>query len=61
MVEGIVLISTLGVAIVREGIASMHVDGIDVGKSAINRRWGLATSVCYEYFFLAKIGRYENN
>ena len=61
LVAGIVLISTVGVAIVREGTASMHADGIDVGKSAISRRWDLATSVCSEYFVSAEIGRYEIN
>ena len=39
----------------------MHVDGIDVGVSAISRCWDLATSVCSEYFFSAEIGRYEKN
>ena len=55
------MVSTVGEAILREGTESMHADGIDVGKSVISRRWGLATSVCLEYFFLAEIGRYENN
>ena len=61
LVEGIVLIYTVGVAIVREGTASMHVDGIDVRLTAIYRRWNLSTSVCSEYFFSAEIGRYRNN
>ena len=51
----------MGVAIVLEGIASMHADGIDVRLTAIYRRWDLSTSVCSEYFFSAEIGRYENN
>ena len=46
LVAGIVLISTAGVAIVREGTASIHADGIDFVKSTISRRWDLATSVC---------------
>ena len=61
LVEGIVLISTVGVEIVREGTASMHADEIDVRLTAIYRRWDLSTSVCSEYFFLAEIGRYGNN
>ena len=61
LVTGIVMISTVGEAILREGTASMHADGIDVGVSAISWRWDLATSVCSEYLFLAEIGRYENN
>ena len=59
--KGIVLISTVGVAIVREGTVSMHAGGIDVRLTAIYRRWGLSTSVCSEYVFSAVIGRYENN
>ena len=50
LVEGIVLISTVGVAIVREGTASMNADGIDVRVLAIYRRWDLATSVCSMFF-----------
>ena len=61
LVAGIVLISNAGVAIVREGTASMHADGIDVRILAISRNWDLATSFCSEYFFSAEIGRYENN
>ena len=61
LVAGIVMISTVWVEIVQEGIASMHADGIDVRVLAISRRWDLATSVCSEYFFLAEIGRYKNN
>ena len=59
--EGIVLISTVGVAIVREGISSMHADGIDVKLTVIYRRWDLSTSVCSEYLFSAENGRYKNN
>ena len=51
LVAGIVMISTVGEAILIEGTASMHADGIDVGVSAIYRRWDLAPSVCSEYFF----------
>ena len=51
LIAGIVMISTVGEAILREGIASMHADGIDVRFLAISRRWDLATSVCSEYFF----------
>ena len=61
LVKGIVMISTVEVAIVREGTSSMHADGIDVRLTAIYRRWDLSTSVCSEYFFSAEIGRYENN
>ena len=61
LVAGIVMISTVGEAILIEGTASMHADGIDVGVSAIFRRWDLATSICSEYFFLAEIGSYTNN
>ena len=50
LVEGIVLISTVGVAIVREGTASTHADGIDVRVLAIYRRWDLSTSVCSIFF-----------
>ena len=39
----------------------MHADGIDVGVSAIVRRWDLATSVYSEYLLSAEIGRYEKN
>ena len=56
-----VLVSTVGVEIVREGTASMHADGADVGKSAISRRWDLAMSVCSDYLFSVEIGRYKNN
>ena len=35
LVAGIVMISTVGEEIFREGTASMHADGIDVGVSAI--------------------------
>ena len=38
LVAGIVMISTVGEAILREGTASMHTDGIDVEVSAISRR-----------------------
>ena len=55
------MISNVGEEILLEGTASMHADGIDVGVSAIYRRWDLATSVCSEYFFLAEIDRYEKN
>ena len=48
MVAGIVMISTVGEAIVREETASMHPDGIDVRVLAISRRWDLATSICSE-------------
>ena len=48
LVTGIVMISTVGGAIVREGTASMHADGIDVRVLVISRRWDLATSVCSE-------------
>ena len=58
MVAVIVMISTVGEKILLEGTVSMHADGIDVGVSAISRRWDLATSVCSEYFFLAEIGSY---
>ena len=61
LVAVIVLISTVGVAIVREGTASMHADGIDVRVLAISQRWDLTTSVCSEYFLSAEIGRHENN
>ena len=61
MVEGIVLISTVGVKIVLEGTASMHTDGIDVRLTEIYQRWDLSTSVYSEYFFSAEIGRYEKN
>ena len=61
LIAGIVMISTVGQAIVREGTASMHADGIDVNVLAISRRWDLATSVRSEYFLSAEIGRYENN
>ena len=61
LVAGIVMISTVGEAIVREGTESMHADEIDARVLAIYRRWDLATFVCSEYFFLAEIGRYENN
>ena len=50
LVEGIVLISTVGVAIVREGTALIHSDGIDVRVLAIYRRWDLSTSVCSMFF-----------
>ena len=50
LVEGIVLISTVGVAIVQEGTASTHADGIDVRVLAIYRRLDLSTSV-YSMFF----------
>ena len=58
LVAGIVMISTVGEAILLEGTASMHADGIDVRVSAIYRRWYLAPSVCSEYFFSAEIGSY---
>ena len=58
LVAGIVMISTVGEAIILEGTASMQADGIDVGVSAISRRWDLATSICSEYFFSAEIGSY---
>ena len=61
LVAGIVMISTVGEAIVREWTGSMHTDGIDVRVLAIYRRWDLVMSVCSEYFFSAEIGRYENN
>ena len=64
MVEGIVLISTVGVAIVREGTASMqsmHADGIDVRVLAIYRRWDLATSVCSMFFLMIKFQTYEKS
>ena len=61
LVAGIVMISTVGEAILREGTASMHADGIDVRVLAISRHWDLATSVCSKYFFLAEIGGYKNN
>ena len=61
LVAGIVMISTVGEAILLEGTASMHADGIDVGVSAISLRWDLATSLCSEYFFSAEIGRYKKN
>ena len=61
LIAGIVMVSTVGEAIVREGKAPMHADGIDVRVLAIYRRWDLATSVCSEYFFSEEIGRYENN
>ena len=44
LVAGIVMISTVGEKILLEGTVSMHADGIDVGVSAISRRWDLATS-----------------
>ena len=56
LVSGIVMISTVGEAILLEGTASMHADEIDVGVSAISQSWDLATSVCSEYFFSAEIG-----
>ena len=56
LVAGIVMIPTVVEAILLEGTASMHADGIDVGVSAISRRWNLAPSVCPEYFLSAKIG-----
>ena len=46
LVAGIVMISTVGEAILREGTASMHADGIDVRVLAISQRWYLETSVC---------------
>ena len=55
------MISTVGEEILLEGTASMHADGIDVGVSAIVRRWDLATSVYSEYLLSAEIGRYEKN
>ena len=58
LVAGIVMISTMGEAIFRDGTASMHAEGIDVRFLVIYRLWDLATSVCSEYFFLAEIGRY---
>ena len=61
LVAGIVMISTVGEAILREGTVSMHADGIDVRVLEISRRWDLATSVCSKYFFSAEIGRYKNN
>ena len=61
LIAGIVIISTVGEAIVQEGTASMHADGICVRVLEISRRWDLATSVCSEYFLSAEIGRYENN
>ena len=61
LVAGIVMISIVGEAILREGTASMHADGIDVRVLVIYRHWDVATSVCSEYFFSAEIGRYENN
>ena len=61
MVSGIVLMSTVGVKILRERTASMHADGIDVRKSEIYGRWDLATFVCSNYFILAEISGYENN
>ena len=57
----ILMISTVGEAILREGTASMHSDGIDVRKLAISRRWDLATSVCSEHFLSAEIVRCEKN
>ena len=48
LVSGIVMIYTVGEAIVLEGKVSMHADGIDVRILAISRRWDLATSVCSE-------------
>ena len=48
LVAGIVMISTVGEAILQEETASMHADGIEVGVSEISRRWDLATSVCSE-------------
>ena len=60
LVAGIVMLSTVGEAMLREGKASMHVDGIDARVLAISRRWDLATSVCSEYFLSAEIGRYKN-
>ena len=50
LVEGIVLISTVGVAIVQEGTASIRADGIDVKDLAIYRRLDLSTSVCSMFF-----------
>ena len=44
LVEGIVLISTVGVAIVREGTSSMHADGIDVRLTAIYRHLSVQSS-----------------
>ena len=35
LVEGIVLISTVGGAVVQEGTAAIHADGIDVRLTAI--------------------------
>ena len=61
LVAGIAMISTVGEAILLEGTSSMQADGIDVGVSAISRRWDLATSICSKYFFLVEIGRYKNN
>ena len=61
LVSGIVIISTVGEAILLEGTASMHADGIYVGVSAISRRWDSVPSVCSEYFFSAEIGRYKKN
>ena len=55
LVTGIVMIPTVGEAILLEWTASMHADGIDVGVSAISWRWDLATSVCSEYFFWRKL------
>ena len=60
-VAGIVVISTVGEPILREGTASIHADGIDDRVLAISQRWDLATSVCSEYFFSAEIGMYKNN
>ena len=59
LVSGIVMISTVGEAILLEATASMHADRIDVRVSEISRRWNLATSVCSEYFFSAEIIRYK--
>ena len=61
LVAGIVIISTMGDAILREGTASMNADGIDVGVSVISWRWDLAMFVCSEYFLSAEIGSYEKN
>ena len=52
LVEGSVLISTVGVTIVLEGTASIHSDGIDVRVLAIYRRWDLSMSVCSMFFFM---------
>ena len=46
LVAGIVMIYTVREKILLEVTESMHADGIDVGVSAISRRWDLAASVC---------------